>query len=75
MLRLNEDLLDVNECGFLTQMEFVEGLLNICLLDMPVSTMQNLKLLKIIHDQLVRVEHFLDGQSHPVDWQDDEVGI
>ena len=51
------DLLDVNECGFLTQMEFVEGILNLCLLDMPVATMQNLKLLKIIHDQLVRIEH------------------
>ena len=55
------DLLDVNECGFLTQMEFVEGLLNLCLLDTPVATMQNFKLLKIIHDQLGRIENLVSG--------------
>lgn len=45
--------------GFLTQMEFVEGLLNLCLLDAPVASMQNFKLLKIIHGQLTTLEHCL----------------
>lgn len=65
------DLLDVNECGFLTQMEFVEGLLNLCLLDTPVATMQNFKLLKIIHDQLGRIEYLVSNvsQNHHADDQ------
>ena len=70
------DLLDVNECGFLTQMEFVEGLLNLCLLDMPVATMQNLKLLKIIHDQLLRIEHLVSKNDDPIiDWQENAFGV
>eukprot|EP00434_Breviolum_minutum_P030870 symbB.v1.2.027301.t1/scaffold2790.1/size70228/6 len=73
------DLLDVDECGFLTQMEFVEGLLNLCLLDMPVATMQNMKLLKIMHHQLVRIEHALTSVTgmnvSVIDWQEDAVGI
>ncbi len=73
------DLLDVDECGFLTQMEFVEGLLNLCLLDMPVATMQNMKLLKIMHHQLVRIEHSLTSVTSMnvsvIDWQEDAVGI
>ena len=32
------DLLDVNESGFLTEVEFAEGLLNLCLLDTPIAT-------------------------------------
>ena len=32
------DLLDVDESGFLTEMEFTEGLLNICWLDPPIAT-------------------------------------
>lgn len=73
------DLLDVDECGFLTQMEFVEGLLNLCLLDMPVATMQNMKLLKIMHHQLVRIEHALTSVTgmnvSVIDWQEDALGI
>ncbi|CAL1144510.1 unnamed protein product [Cladocopium goreaui] len=70
------DLLDVNECGFLTQMEFVEGILNLCLLDMPVATMQNLKLLKIIHDQLLRIEHSVSKNDDPViDFQEAGFGV
>ncbi|CAJ1333186.1 unnamed protein product [Effrenium voratum] len=46
------DLLDVNGAGVLTQMEFVEGLLNLCLLDMPMWTMQQMKLLKLMHEQI-----------------------
>lgn len=30
------------------QVEFVEGLLNLCLLDMPIATIQTLKLLQLI---------------------------
>jgi hypothetical protein len=68
--------LDVNECGFLTQMEFVEGILNLCLLDMPVATMQNLKLLKIIHDQLLRIEHSVSKNDDPViDFQEAGFGV
>lgn len=32
------DLLDVDESGFLTEIEFTEGLLNLCLLDTPIAT-------------------------------------
>lgn len=68
------DLLDVKECGILTEMEFVEGLLNLCLLDMPISNLQNLKLLKIIHQQMDRIVELLDGQQL-VEWKEDAVGI
>ena len=55
-------------------MEFVEGLLNLCLLDMPISNLQNLKLLKIIHQQMDRIVELLDGQQL-VEWKEDAVGI
>jgi hypothetical protein len=57
-------------------MEFVEGILNLCLLDMPVATMQNLKLLKIIHDQLLRIEHSVSKNDDPViDFQEAGFGV
>eukprot|EP00435_Cladocopium_sp_Y103_P016518 s1743_g4.t1 len=55
------DLLDVNESGFLTEIEFTEGLLNLCLLDTPIATIQILKLLKTIHNQQTSLEHHLHG--------------
>jgi len=42
------DLLDVDGGGQLNQNEFVEGLLNIVLLDIPISTIQTLRLLQSI---------------------------
>lgn len=41
------DFLDVDEKGELTQEEFVEGLLNLCLLEMPIHAIQTLKLLHL----------------------------
>ncbi|CAE7288746.1 para [Symbiodinium pilosum] len=42
------DILDVDENNYLTQAEFVEGLLNIALLDTPLWNIQALKLLRRI---------------------------
>eukprot|EP00439_Symbiodinium_sp_Y106_P058139 s720_g8.t1 len=50
------DLLDVDDSGFLTQMEFVEGLLNLSLLDMPMWTLQNLRLLKLVNSRVSSIE-------------------
>jgi len=48
--------LDVDGSGQLTQMEFVEGLLNLCLLDMPISTIQILKSLQLLRAGVDRLE-------------------
>ncbi|CAK9050558.1 unnamed protein product [Durusdinium trenchii] len=59
------DYLDVDGTGELTQMEFVEGLLNLCLLDMPISTIQCLKLLQLLRGGLGRMDekmHVLGAQ-------------
>jgi len=40
------EYLDIDGTGSLSQAEFVEGLLNLCLLDMPIATVQTLKLLQ-----------------------------
>ena len=37
-------------------MEFVEGLLNLCLLDMPISTIQTLKLLQLLRGGMVKMD-------------------
>eukprot|EP00439_Symbiodinium_sp_Y106_P065345 s720_g10.t1 len=50
------DYLDVDGTGQLSQMEFVEGLLNLCLMDMPISTIQSLKLLQLIRGLLGKVD-------------------
>jgi len=50
-----EDLfhyLDVDGTGTLSQNEFIEGLLNLCLLDLPLSTIQSLKLLRLIRKEV-----------------------
>ncbi|OLP94416.1 hypothetical protein AK812_SmicGene23571 [Symbiodinium microadriaticum] len=52
------ELLDVDGGGQLTQHEFVEGLLNLVLMDVPISTIQSLRLLrsiKFISSQLSEV--------------------
>ncbi|CAE7538617.1 Catsper1, partial [Symbiodinium pilosum] len=50
------DLLDVEESGELTQTAFIEGVLSLCMLDMPVSAVQSLKLLRMILDASKRIE-------------------
>jgi hypothetical protein len=56
----------------LSQQDFVEGLLNLCLLDMPISAIQTLKLLQMVLrlskkiDQ--NVEAVLDTQSIACQW-------
>ena len=42
------DYLDVEGKGQLSQMEFVEGLLNLCLMDMPISTIQSWSLVSCV---------------------------
>jgi len=42
------ELLDEDGGGSLTQQEFVEGLLNLVLMDMPITTIQSLRLLRSI---------------------------
>lgn len=42
------ELLDVDGTGSLTQAEFVEGLLNLVLLDVPIWTIQSLRLLGLL---------------------------
>jgi len=62
------ELLDVDESNLLTQTEFVEGLLNIALLDTPIWTLQTLKLLrKISHatENQARPQSDLNGSSDP----------
>lgn len=68
------ELLDVDGGGQLTQHEFVEGLLNLVLMDVPISTIQSLRLLrsiKFISSQLSEdVKQLnatlLENMGHPV---------
>ncbi|CAE8680637.1 unnamed protein product [Polarella glacialis] len=46
------DLLDVDGTGELSRAEFVEGLLEILMLDTPIATMQTLRLLKLSREKL-----------------------
>ncbi|CAE7338540.1 unnamed protein product [Symbiodinium natans] len=55
------DILDVDENNYITQAEFVEGLLNIALLDTPLWNIQALKLLR-------RVAH-LTSQIHALSYR------
>ena len=50
------DYLDVDGTKQLSQIEFVEGLLNLCLMDTPISTLQSLKLLQLIRSIVGQVE-------------------
>lgn len=47
--------LDVDGTGTLSQSEFIEGLLNLCLLDLPLSTVQSLKLLRLIREEVLYI--------------------
>ncbi|CAE7774492.1 Catsper1 [Symbiodinium sp. CCMP2592] len=62
------EYLDVDGTGTLSQAEFVEGLLNLCLLDMPIATVQTLKLLQVIRVHIAnigdRIQSF-NFQSQP----------
>ncbi|CAK9090100.1 Sodium channel protein type 4 subunit alpha A (Voltage-gated sodium channel subunit alpha Nav1.4a) [Durusdinium trenchii] len=53
------DLLDVDGGGQLTQSEFVEGLLNLVLLDVPIWTLQSLKLLRLIRNVTTQIDEDL----------------
>ncbi|CAE7463750.1 Catsper1 [Symbiodinium natans] len=50
------EYLDVDDSGELTQSAFIEGVLKLCMLDMPVSAVQSLKLLRMILDSSKRIE-------------------
>eukprot|EP00928_Gymnodinium_smaydae_P022252 TRINITY_DN1874_c0_g1_i1.p1 TRINITY_DN1874_c0_g1~~TRINITY_DN1874_c0_g1_i1.p1 ORF type:complete len:563 (+),score=81.22 TRINITY_DN1874_c0_g1_i1:124-1689(+) len=50
------DILDVDGTGKLSEMEFVEGLISIALMEVPLSTVQLLKQVKLTHDHVMRVE-------------------
>eukprot|EP00439_Symbiodinium_sp_Y106_P067714 s720_g11.t1 len=50
------DYLDVDGTKQLTQIEFVEGLLNLRLMDTSISTLQSLKLLQLIRSVVGQVE-------------------
>eukprot|EP00435_Cladocopium_sp_Y103_P034170 s309_g8.t1 len=53
------ELLDVDGTGSLTQGEFVEGLLNLVLLDVPIWTIQSLRLLGSLRDAQVEMQEDL----------------
>ena len=44
--------LDLDGTRTISQAEFVKGLLNLCLLDLPLSTIQSLKLLRLIRKEV-----------------------
>ena len=50
------ELLDVDGTGSLTQGEFVEGLLNLVLLDVPIWTIQSLRLLGSLKDVTEKIQ-------------------
>eukprot|EP00930_Biecheleria_cincta_P047483 TRINITY_DN32928_c0_g1_i1.p1 TRINITY_DN32928_c0_g1~~TRINITY_DN32928_c0_g1_i1.p1 ORF type:complete len:525 (+),score=84.85 TRINITY_DN32928_c0_g1_i1:65-1639(+) len=49
-------LLDIDGTGSLSREEFVEGILNLFLLDVPVTTIQTLRLLRACNDKVTRVQ-------------------
>eukprot|EP00931_Biecheleriopsis_adriatica_P019375 TRINITY_DN13216_c0_g1_i2.p1 TRINITY_DN13216_c0_g1~~TRINITY_DN13216_c0_g1_i2.p1 ORF type:complete len:569 (-),score=77.44 TRINITY_DN13216_c0_g1_i2:13-1674(-) len=50
------EMLDVDNSGELTQDEFVTGLLNVLLLDMPISDFQTLKLCRMIRSKMAALD-------------------
>lgn len=46
------------------EVEFVEGLLNLCLLDMPIATIQTLKFLQLIRASLSQIQSKLQAPHH-----------
>lgn len=55
------DYLDVDGTQSLTQVEFVEGLLNLCLLDMPIASLQCLKLLQLLREAVSQLNSKVEG--------------
>lgn len=58
------EYLDIDGTGSLSQVEFVEGLLNLCLLDMPIATIQTLKLLQLIRASVSQIQSKLQAPHH-----------
>lgn len=52
--------------SLIPQVEFVEGLLNLCLLDMPIATVQTLKLLQLIRESIRDLENRVSSLSKKV---------
>lgn len=50
------ELLDIDGTGSLSREEFVEGILNLFLLDVPVTTIQTLRLLRASNAKLTRIQ-------------------
>ncbi|CAE7259091.1 scn4aa [Symbiodinium natans] len=57
--------LDVDGSGNVSQTEFVEGLLNLCLQDVPIWTIQTLKLLRRIHEEVEHVHREISALKQP----------
>ncbi|CAE7554920.1 scn4aa [Symbiodinium sp. CCMP2456] len=55
--------LDVDGSGNVSQTEFVEGLLNLCLQDVPIWTIQTLKLLRRIHGQVHSLQNDISAMK------------
>eukprot|EP00434_Breviolum_minutum_P039985 symbB.v1.2.035524.t1/scaffold4805.1/size34556/2 len=50
------ELLDVDCSGQLDQREFIDGLLNLVLLDVPISTIQSLRLLRLLRTMVSKLD-------------------
>eukprot|EP00928_Gymnodinium_smaydae_P022255 TRINITY_DN1874_c0_g2_i3.p1 TRINITY_DN1874_c0_g2~~TRINITY_DN1874_c0_g2_i3.p1 ORF type:complete len:553 (+),score=97.54 TRINITY_DN1874_c0_g2_i3:86-1660(+) len=50
------EILDVDGTGKLSEAEFVEGLISIALMEVPLSTVQLLKQVKLTHSHVIHVE-------------------
>lgn len=57
------EMLDVTGDGCLTQVEFAEGLLHLCLNDMPIQQVQTLKLLRLNEAKIDRMTDLLLTQA------------
>ena len=62
------DYLDVDGTGELSQMEFVEGLLQLCLLDMPMSAILTLKLLRSVRTGMMDMDAKVNNLTSQVEW-------
>jgi len=61
------DFLDVDGTGQLSQMEFVEGLLQLCLLDMPMSAVLTLKLLRSVRAGMMDIDEKVNNIGSQVE--------
>eukprot|EP00438_Fugacium_kawagutii_P028550 Skav227716 [mRNA] locus=scaffold802:25093:28424:- [translate_table: standard] len=57
-------LLDVHERGVLTQSEFMDGLLDLVVLDVPMWSRQSLRFLRVINDRLTNIQRDVDTLKH-----------